>query len=78
MQKTTIQVKQKTLERLKNFKKFERESYDEILNNIFNEIEKEELSTEEITEIQMGLEDVKHGRVSSIEKVAKEFGIILR
>ena len=78
MEKTTIQVNQNTLERLKNLKKHERQSYDEALNDIFNEIEEETLSAEEIKEIQQALEDVKKGRVYPIEQVAKELGISLR
>ena len=35
------------------------------------------MSEEEISEIQKSLEDIKKGRVSSIELVAKELGIIL-
>lgn len=78
MQKTTIQVDQSTLERLKDFKKYERQSYDDVLNSIFNEIEEESLSEEEINEIQQGLEDIKKGRVYPIEIVAKELGITLK
>ena len=78
MNKTTIQVHQKTLERLKSFKKFERQPYDDVLNSIFDAVEGESLSPEEIEEIKQGLDDVKHGRVYSIEQVAKEFGIKLR
>ncbi|MEK6840919.1 MAG: hypothetical protein AABX79_03120 [Nanoarchaeota archaeon] len=78
MEKTTIQISQNTLERLKNFKKFERQSYDELLNGIFDGIEEEILDAEEIEEIKQGLEDVKRGRVYSIESVAKELGITLK
>ena len=77
MEKTTIQVTKQTLERLQTMKKYERQSYDEVLNTIFDEITEETLSSEEIEEIQQALEDVKKGRVYSIEKVAKELGIKL-
>ena len=78
MEKTTIQISQNTLERLKNLKKFERQSYDDLLNGIFNELDEETLDADEIEEIQQGLEDVKRGRVYSIESVAKELGITLK
>ena len=78
MEKTTIQLSQITLDRLKHLKKYERQSYDETLNNIFDEIEEEPLSKEEIEEIQKALEDVKRGRVYTIEQVAKELGITLK
>ena len=78
MEKTTIQISQNTLQRLKNLKKYERQSYDEVLNSVFNEFEEESLSEEEINEIQQALEDIKRGRVYPIEAVAKELGITLK
>ena len=78
MEKTTIQINPKTLERLKSLKNFERQSYDELLNNLINNCEEESLNEEEINGIQRGLEDIKKGRVYPIKSVAKELGIILR
>lgn len=78
MEKTTIQVAQTTLDRLKTLKAFEKQSYDELLNSIMNEYEEESLPKEEITEIQQGLEDLKKGRVYSLEQVAQELGIKLK
>jgi hypothetical protein len=75
MEKTTIQLKKSTLERLKLFKKHERESYEEVLNNLMNEIEEDSLSEYEIKEIEESLEDIKRGRTKTIEQVAKELGI---
>jgi len=78
MEKTTIQINLETLERLKSLKNFERQSYDELLNNLINNCEEESLSEDEINEIQKGLEDVKKGKLYSIEVVARELGIALR
>jgi len=78
MEKTTIQLNFDTLERLKMLKRFERQSYDELISNIIDNIEEESISEEEIIEIQKGLEDIKRGRVHPIESVAKELGIVLR
>lgn len=78
MEKTTIQLDMNTLERLKGLKNYERQSYDELLNGIFNEIEKETITEEEINEIKLALEDIKRGRVFPIEAVAKELGITLK
>jgi len=78
MDKTTIQINFETLERLKALKSVERQSYDEVLNNLIDNCEEESLSEEEIKEIQQGLEDVRKGRVYSIESVAKELGITLK
>ncbi len=78
MEKTTIQIGQNTLDRLKALKSVERQSYDDLLNNLIDNQEEENLSEEEIVEIQKGLEDIKRGRVYSIESVAKEMGITLK
>jgi len=77
MGKTTIQINQQTLERLKNLRKFERQSYDDVLNGMIDDVEEESLSEQEIREIKLGLENVKRGRVKPIEQVAKELGITL-
>jgi predicted transcriptional regulator len=78
MEKTTIQLNVETLERLKILKNFERQSYDEVIVNLMDNQEEETLSEEEIIEIQKGLEDIKKGKVYSIESVAKELGIALK
>lgn len=78
MEKTTIQLNVQTLERLKSLKNIERQSYDELLNNLIDNIEEEELSPEEIKDIQIALEEVKQGKVYPIEQVARELGVRLR
>jgi len=75
--KTTIQVNTETLERLKMFKQHEKDSYDVTLNILLDDAEEDVLSDEEIVEIQEALENVKQGKVKSIEQVAKELGIVL-
>lgn len=77
MEKTTIQIDTNTLERLKALKRFERESYDEILNVIIDDYEDDAISNEEITEIQQILEEVKQGDTYSLDSVAKELGVKL-
>lgn len=77
MEKTTIQINQSTLERLKSLKSMERQSYDDLLNNLIENSEEEVLTEEEISEIQQGLEEIKRGEVYPIEEVAKELGIKL-
>ena len=78
MEKTTIQINFETLERLKSLKNFERQSYDELLNNLIDNCEEESLSKEEIDDIKIALDNVKRGKVKSIEQVARELGITLR
>ena len=77
MEKTTIQISNETLERLKTLKNSERQSYDELLNNIIDNCEDENLSDEEIEDIKIALENVKRGKVKPIEQVAREIGISL-
>ncbi|MCK5140511.1 hypothetical protein KAI32_02625 [Candidatus Pacearchaeota archaeon] len=77
MEKTTIQIGINTLERLKRLKRFERESYDEVINVIIEEYENEELTSEEIDEINVALKNVRLGKIKSIEEVAKELGVCL-
>ena len=78
MEKTTIQISSETLERMKNLKSHERQSYDELLNSILDNVDEEVLSSSEIEEIKVALENVKKGKVYSIEQVAKELGVTLR
>jgi predicted CopG family antitoxin len=78
MDKTTIQISVETLDRLKSLKKFERQSYDDILNNIIDNSEEESLSEKEIEDIKLALENVKRGKVKPIEQVAREMGVSLR
>ena len=78
MEKTTIQINTRTLERLKMVKQYNRESYEEVINNLLDEVEEETLNEEEIEEIKQSLDEVKRGKVKSIEQVAKEIGITLK
>ncbi len=77
MEKTTIQVNMNTLNRLKSVKRHTRESYDEVLNFLIDESQDDELTSEEIDELKIALEEVKRGKVTPIEDVAKELGIAL-
>ena len=78
MEKTTIQINFNTLERLKMLKNFERQSYDDVLNNLIDNTDEDTLSEEEIKEIKIGLENIRKGKVKPIEQVAKELGITLK
>lgn len=74
---TTVQVKERTLERLKFFKESSKESYDEIINKVLDEVEEGELTDDAIADIKTGLREVKEGKGKPIEQVAKEFGLKL-
>ncbi|MBU0894207.1 MAG: hypothetical protein KKF48_03660 [Nanoarchaeota archaeon] len=78
MEKTTIQVNMNTLDRLKSVKRHTRESYDEVLNFLIDEAQDDELTSEEIENIKIALDNVKKGKVKPIEQVAKKLGITLK
>lgn len=77
MNKTTIQISVDTLERLKSMRAHQKQSYDELLNTMIDEVEEETLSETEINEIKKSLEEIKEGKVYTIAQVAKELGVKL-
>lgn len=77
METTTIQLKEKTLEKLKYFKEYSKESYDEVINKMVSLLEEGELTELATKKIISGLEDIKKGRVISLENYAKKRGISL-
>lgn len=74
---TTIQVKNDTLGRLKFFREYSKESYDEVINKIMDDVEEGELTDNAIKDIQKGILEVKKGKGQRIEDVAKELGVKL-
>jgi hypothetical protein len=79
MEKTTIQLNVNTLERMKILKNFERQSYDDVLNILIDNYEDGEVLTEqELEEIKRGLEQIRQGKITPIEQVAREMGIALK
>lgn len=77
METTMIQIKKETAQKLKSFKEYKKQSYDEVINSLFLECEAEGLTEKERKNIEEALEDVKAGRMHRIEDVAKEFGVKL-
>ena len=77
METTTIQIKDVTLERLKYFKEFNKESYDEIINKLMDGIEEGELTDDALKDIIEAKKEIREGKGQKIEDVAKELGIDL-
>jgi len=77
MAPTTIQVKSETLDRLKYFKDFNKESYDEIINKLIDDLEEGELSEEALKDIIEAKREIRGGEGQKIEDVANELGIKL-
>lgn len=73
-----IQVKKETAKLLKEFKKFGRQSYDEVIRSLMESTGAEYLTQKERKDIEEALNDVKIGRIYKIKDVAKEFGVKLK
>lgn len=77
MNSTTIQIKRATLDRLKYFKEYTKESYDELINKVLDEIEEGQLTDEALNDIIEAKKEIREGKGQKIEDVAKELGIKL-
>lgn len=77
---TSIQINKKTLNKLKEFKDYKRETYDELLNKLMKVIEfiskrEPELKEEVIKEIEEARKDIKEGKGISTKQLIRELGI---
>ena len=70
---TTIQVSQDLLKELKSRKMYDKESYEEVIWDLLED--SKELSKETLENLKEAEEDVKAGRVSTLEDVKRELGI---
>jgi len=79
MSYTTIQIQEKTRERLAGIKTSNRETYDQLLNTLLDLIpsgDDEGKYTQEFrASLLRALIDIKHGRTYSTEEVRKNLGI---
>ena len=73
-----IQIKKETAHLLKEFKKFSRQSYDEVIMELMESSKPQYLTEMEKKDIEEALNDVKSGRVHKIEDIARDFGIKLK
>lgn len=70
---TTISISQELLSKLKERKMYDKESYEEVIWDALED--SMELSEETKKRIKLAEEDIKAGRVYSLEDVKKELGI---
>lgn len=76
METTTIQVKKSIKKKLDMLKIYPNESMDSVIERLTNmAIDEEPLSKDEINDIEQSLDDIKKGKVYSLEKVKKELRI---
>ncbi|MBU0957704.1 MAG: hypothetical protein KKF56_02735 [Nanoarchaeota archaeon] len=66
---TTIQISENLLEKLKNKKLFEKESYEEVIWDLMED--SMELSEDTKKNIAQSEKDIKEGRVVSLEDIKK-------
>ncbi|MBI1970052.1 hypothetical protein HYS48_05135 [Candidatus Woesearchaeota archaeon] len=70
---TTIQISKKLQHTLQKRKLYEKESYEEVIWNLLEDTM--ELSKEAKAQLRQAEEDIKAGRVHTLEKVKKELGL---
>lgn len=70
---TTISVSKELLSKLKERKKYDKESYEEVIWDALED--SMELSEETKKRIKIAEEDIKAGKVYSLEDVKKELGL---
>jgi hypothetical protein len=75
MQKTTVQLRPETKEKLDDLKLHPRETYDDLINRLADAAyDDESLSDEEIEDIRASEKDIKAGRVRSLRDIMKDLG----
>lgn len=70
---TTIQISEELLERLKNMKVHEKESYEDIIMDLIED--RLEISEETKKEIEEARKEVIEGKTVSLEEIKKNLGI---
>lgn len=69
---TTIQIKEDTKSTLTQMKLFERETYNDVLERLIEDVH--ELNTETKKEIESAIKEIKSGKYITHEKLAEEMG----
>jgi predicted transcriptional regulator len=76
MGSTTVRLETKVKKDLGRFRNFEKETYSDIIQRLMNNAnDSEELSENEIRQIENSLEDIKKGRVLSLKEAEKQWGV---
>lgn len=79
-QLTSIQIEKSTLNKLKDFKEYKRETYDELINKLMKIIEalskkEPELKEEVIQEVEEARKELREGKGISTRQLIKELGL---
>ncbi|MCD6414127.1 MAG: hypothetical protein J7L23_00675 [Candidatus Diapherotrites archaeon] len=70
---TTIQISEKLREELAARKLYEKESYEEVINDLLEDTM--ELSEETKREIEQARKEIKEGKVYAMAEIKKELGL---
>lgn len=70
---TTIQISEELQEKLKDKKIYDRESYEEVIWDLLEDIT--EVSEDTKRDLRKSEKDIREGRVHTLEKVKKELGL---
>ncbi len=73
MVNTTIQIDMELLERLKNRKMYDSETYNELIEDLLEDTL--ELSEKTNKEISKAVKEVKQGKTKTLEQIEKELGL---
>ena len=73
---TTIKVSGKVKARLDKLKNYGRETYNDVIQRLMNIVDNDEpLNDNELKQIVASLEDVRKGRVMTLEEAEKKWGL---
>ena len=70
---TTVQISKELKDRLESMKIHPRETYEEVIEDLIESVS--ELSEETKKAIRSAEDDIRHGRVHTLDAVKKELGI---
>ena len=70
---TTIQIKEETKSTLNQMKLFERETYNDVLERLIEDVQ--ELNEETKREIESARKEIQNGKYVTHEELAKELGL---
>lgn len=70
---TTIQISEELLERLRNMKMHEKESYEDIIMDLIED--RLEISEETKRDIEEARREIKEGKTVSLEEIKRNLGI---
>lgn len=76
MDTTTIQIRKALKKKLEGLKAYPNETMDQLIERLADsKIDYEPLSEEDIKGIEKGLDDIRAGRIYTLDQVKKKYGI---